>query len=173
MLNELEILEKHLGVANKDMDALKQQTQKFVEDISDANDFIAILQLVNKALKKMKASLIEKDKEELKDKVLIASELMSIADECSFMNLALFDNSYLVKVGDKSFSFELKNPLFILESGSYDDMLAYINDRFTQSTMLLGEIGLAIMSFDTQDSFGTASLRHDFSPSGLKNIFRQ
>lgn len=172
MLNELQILEKHLGKANEDMLALKHETQKFVSDISDANDFIAALQLINKGLKNMLALCEGKDFKDLQVKVSLANLCMEIVDSSYYMNISLFDNSYLVNVGPKDFHFKIDSPTKLLENDDYEGMIAYMQDKLEESKKLLSELGMAIMGFSPQDSFGLGNAKHDYSAAGIKNIFK-
>lgn len=170
MLNELQILEKHLGQANTDMQALKHETKKFVSDIGDANDFSTALQLINKALKSMLKACENKDFTDAGTKVEIANFCMQTVDSSVFMNISLFDNSYLVNVGNKGFTYEISSPLKLLAKHDYEDMVAYMQDKLDESKTLLGELGMAIMASTPNESFGINS------PAGLdinsiKNLF--
>ncbi|TDJ81909.1 flagellar FLiS export co-chaperone [Campylobacter volucris] len=157
MIDELEMLQKHLGqAANANLDgaSLKHQTQKFSEDITDANDFVGALQILDSSLKKISNLLEDKNYEDVQDKVLIASESVKIVDNCSFLGNALFDNNYNVHVGNKSFAFEIYNPIKILENSDYEGMKAYIEDKREEIATLLCELALAIAAYSPSQSFG-------------------
>lgn len=159
MIDELEILQKHLGQIDASMSgaSLKHQTQKFSEDITDANDFVGALQILDSSLKKIHKLLEDKDFKEVQDKVLIASESVKIVDNCSFLGNALFDNNYNVSVGNKNFTFEICNPLKILENSDYNGMKAYIEDKREEISHLLSNLAIAIASYNPSQSFGNTS----------------
>ncbi|WP_291949411.1 flagellar FLiS export co-chaperone [Campylobacter sp.] len=157
MIDELEILQKHLGQTGIGLDGanLKHQTQKFSEDITDANDFVGALQILDSALKKILKLLEDRDYEDVQDKVLIASESIKIVDNCSFLGNALFDNNYNVNVGNKAFCFEICNPIKILENSDYLGMKAYIEDKREELALLLSELAGAIANYNLGQSFCT------------------
>ncbi|AJC83995.1 hypothetical protein I9T54_06470 [Campylobacter peloridis] len=159
MIDKLEILQKHLGAvgANVDGASLKHQTQKFSEDITDANDFVGALQILDSSLKKISKLLEDKNYEDVQDKVLIASESVKIVDNCSFLGNALFDNNYNVSVGSKHFVFEIHNPLRILENSDYKGMKAYIEDKRDEIASMLSELAVAIASYSPSQSFGNTN----------------
>ncbi|EAI5466593.1 TPA: hypothetical protein R1732_001064 [Campylobacter lari] len=162
MRDELEILQKHLGQVGSNIDGanLKHQTQKFSEDITDANDFVGALQILDSSLKKISKLLEDKNYEDVQDKVLIASESLKIVDNCSFLGNALFDNNYNVNVGSKAFAFEIYNPLKILETSDYEGMKAYIIDKREEIASMLSDLAVAIATYSPSQSFGGSS--HDF-----------
>ncbi|MCV3482997.1 flagellar FLiS export co-chaperone [Campylobacter sp. CNRCH_2014_0184h] len=162
MRDELEILQKHLGQVGLNIDGanLKHQTQKFSEDITDANDFVGALQILDSSLKKISKLLEDKNYEDVQDKVLIASESLKIVDNCSFLGNALFDNNYNVNVGSKTFAFEIYNPLKILETSDYEGMKAYIIDKREEIASMLSELAVAIATYSPSQSFGGSS--YDF-----------
>lgn len=169
MLNELQILEKHLGEANTDMMALKHETQQFVSDINDANDFSTALQLINKGLKAMLKACEGKDYEDVVTKVELANLCMKIVDESVYMNIALFDNSYLVKVGTSVFKFEIASPTKLLAKDDYAGMQAYMQDKLEESKKLLSELGLAIINSSPNEAF---SSNHSFSSTSMQSLFK-
>ncbi|MFY4766023.1 flagellar FLiS export co-chaperone [Campylobacter sp. GB48] len=162
MRDELEILQKHLGQVGSSIDGanLKHQTQKFSEDITDANDFVGALQILDSSLKKISKLLEDKNYEDVQDKVLIASESLKIVDNCSFLGNALFDNNYNINVGSKAFAFEICNPLKILETSDYEGMKAYIVDKREEIASMLSELAVAIATYSPSQSFGGSN--HDF-----------
>ncbi|MCR6574465.1 flagellar FLiS export co-chaperone [Campylobacter insulaenigrae] len=153
MIDELEILQKHLGQVDLNGASLKHQTQKFSEDITDANDFVGALQILDSSLKKILNLLEDRNYEDVQDKVLIASESVKIVDNCSFLGSALFDNNYNVNVGNKAFSFEICNPIKILENSDYAGMKAYIEDKREEVSSLLSELATAIANYNLGQSF--------------------
>ncbi|KAA6227830.1 hypothetical protein FMM54_01475 [Campylobacter sp. LR185c] len=168
-MNELDVLKKHLGdVDNMGVFKAKQ----ICSQISDANDFIGALQVLDIALKKIHTSLSQRIDESLDDmqKRTLDADASSIIQNCSFMGTALFDNVFSVYVRKQNFEFEIANPLLVLEKSDYNGVLAYIEDKREEISNILVDVTMAI------------TLGLDFSNAGvfeekqtqkfdLKNIF--
>lgn len=144
MSNELDILKKHLGeVVGKSEFSAKELSSQ----INDANDFIGALQMLDLSLKKVQKNIQERNSPELsseEQKRSLDAQSAAIIQNCSFMGESLFDTSLSVSVGKENFSFEIQNPLLVLEKAGYEGVLAYIEDKREELDALLESIGDAI-----------------------------
>lgn len=142
-MNELHILKKHLG----DFQNTKSefQTKEFCEQISDANDFIGALQVLNLSLKKL-AKNIKDRSNDAENNATLDSLSSALVQNCSFMGASLFDNAFKVNVNKQDFSFEIQNPLLILENSDHKGVLAYIEDKLEEISSLLTELSQAIIA---------------------------
>lgn len=141
-MNELEILKKHLGeVEGKS----KFNASKLSSQINDANDFIAALQLLDLSLKKVLQNIeTRKSIEKEEEKRALDALNSSLIDNCSFMNEKLFDTELSTAIAGQSFTFEIQNPLLLLERTGYEGVLAYIEDKREEISALLDGLGEAI-----------------------------
>ena len=146
MSDELQILKRHLGeVAEKSEFKAKELSSQ----INDANDFIGALQILDKSLKKIQENIQERN--ELgndEEKRNLDAQSANIIQSCSFMGETLFDTKLHTNVGGQNFSFEIQNPLFALENGGYDGVLAYVEDKRDEIDTLLDNLGMAITLSD-------------------------
>lgn len=165
MSKELEILKKHLGEVQgkSSFDA-----KTFGSQISDANDFIGALQVLDLSLKKISKNIKERclDGIDEEQKRLLDAQSSQLIQNCSFMGENLFDNSFSVNLASKIFSFEIQNPLLILENSDYEGVLAYIDDKREEISTLLDDLALAIEG-DTQSINPISDSNFDF-----KALFR-
>lgn len=140
MSNELEILKKHLGeVEGKSSFEAKQ----LCSQISDANDFIGALQVLDLSLKKIEHNLKERGSDEVANRALDASTLQLISN-CAFMGESLFDSTFRVNVGGREFGFEIQNPMLLLENNGFEGVLAYTQDKREEISTLLLDLATAI-----------------------------
>jgi len=156
IMNELNILKKHLGeVQGKSC----FEAMQICSQINDANDFIGALQVLDLSLKKTHANI--KTLCEIKDENLLTNTSLLIQN-CSFMGIALFNNVFNVYVGQKLFEFEIVDPLLMLEKSGYEGVLAYIEDKREEIANILKDLALAISSNLTLENCGIYSETMDF-----------
>ncbi len=163
MSKELEILKKHLG----DIQGKSGfKAKNLVSQISDANDFIGALQVLNISLKKISKNIKERELENTsqEQKRMLDAQSSQLIQNCSFMGEHLFDNSFCLNLASKLFSFEIQNPLLVLEKNGYEGVLAYVDDKMEEISKLLDELALAIQN-DTEDM--TYDLSSEFNLDAL------
>ncbi|EAJ1621799.1 flagellar FLiS export co-chaperone [Campylobacter upsaliensis] len=157
MKSELDILKQHLG----EVDGVSEfKAKQLCSQISDANDFIGALQVLDLSLKKIQNNItqrLQKDTDEVQKRTLDAAS-SQLVNSCSFMGTALFDNIFNVYVGQKLFEFEISNPLLVLDRGGYEGVLAYIEDKREEIKANLSELSGAILmgsNLNTTSMFDT------------------
>lgn len=142
MSKELEILRKHLGNVEGESEFA---TKELCLQIDDANDFIAALQVLDRALKKIEYNLKERNNANLEHSYDIDAQNNTIIENASFMGEALFDKTFSTNVGASRFSFEIHNPLLVFENGGYEGVLAYVEDKREEISALLDKLDEAII----------------------------
>lgn len=144
MNQEMNILKKHLGEV-EGISAFK--AKQICSQISDANDFIGALQILDLNLKKIHNQISQRLNDTKLDDVqkrTIDANVSQLIQNCSFMQTALFDNVFKVYMGQKLFEFEIVNPLLVLEKSNYEGVLAYVEDKREEIATLLANLALAI-----------------------------
>ena len=168
MSKELEILKKHLGdvAGRSSFDAKTLSSQ-----ISDANDFIGALQVLNMSLKKISKNIKDRITNELsqEEKRNLDAQSSQLIQNCSFMGENLFDNLFTVNIGSQIFSFEIQNPLLILEKSDYNGVLSYIDDKKEEIDSLLDSIAIAIENNSAGFGFDNKASYENFD---FTNLFR-
>lgn len=166
MSKELEIFKKYLGDVKLNS---AFEAKQICSQINDANDFIGALQVLDLSLKKISKNIkerLEGDLSEEEKRVLDAQSAV-LVQKCSFMGEGLFDNNFAVRVGGANFSFEIANPLLVLEKAGFEGMFAYVEDKQEEIDNLLLDLATAISldtsttsttSFESTRSFGYESL---------------
>lgn len=150
MINELDILKKHLG----EVEGKTQfNAMQICDQINDANDFIGALQVLELTLKKLVNNLNQRAQSDDIQKRELDAINTQLIQNCSFMGTALFGNIFNVFVGQKEFKLEVYNPLLILENSDYDGMLAYVEDKKDEISSMLKDIASAITLSMSNDLF--------------------
>lgn len=142
MSKELEILRKHLGNVEGESEFV---TKELCLQIDDANDFIAALQVLDRALKKVEFNLKERNSTDLEHFCNLDAHNKTIIENASFMGEALFDRTFSTNVGASRFGFEIRNPLLVFENGGYEGVLAYVEDKREEISALLDKLDEAII----------------------------
>lgn len=142
MSKELEILRKHLGNVEGESEFV---TKELCLQIDDANDFIAALQVLDKALKKVEFNLKERNSTDLEHSCNLDAHNKTIIENASFMGETLFDRTFSTNVGASHFGFEIRNPLLVFENGGYEGVLAYVEDKREEISALLDKLDEAII----------------------------
>lgn len=142
MSKELEILRKHLGNVEGESEFV---TKELCLQIDDANDFIAALQVLDKALKKVEFNLKERNSTDLEHSCNLDAHNKTIIENASFMGETLFDRTFSTNVGASRFGFEIRNPLLVFENGGYEGVLAYVEDKREEISALLDKLDEAII----------------------------
>lgn len=165
MSKELEIFKKHLGDVSGNTEF---KAKELCSQINDANDFIGALQILSSALKKIHKNIQERIEQNLNNddiqKRMLDANSAQIIQNCSFMGKALFDTTLSAYIKTTLFSFNIQNPLLVLENSDYNGVLAYIEDKKEELDTLLENVANAIaldMASDltpSQDSFDYKSL---------------
>ncbi|TQR32360.1 hypothetical protein DMB92_04480 [Campylobacter sp. MIT 99-7217] len=168
MSKELEIFKKHLGeVEGKSEFKAKQ----FCSQISDANDFIGALQILDlnlkKVLKNLNEHLASADLVDENQKRMLDVQASQLIQTCSFMGENLYDSSFKVSVGNESFSFEIQNPLLVLEHDDFSGVISYIEDKREEIASLLVNLATAITLNTPIESLGSFDTQMDY-----KSLFR-
>lgn len=159
---ELEVLKKHLGEVEP---KAQFEAKQICSQISDANDFIGALQVLDISLKKIEKNLSERNlSDDAYQKTLNAS-CIQLINNCVFMKESLFDSSFKVNVGSSEFCFEIQNPMLLLENNGLEGVLAYVVDKREEISNLLSDLGTAI----TLGADFSAPTSQDFD---YKNLFR-
>ena len=134
MSDELQILKKHLGAFEG---VGEFEGRQFCAQISDANDFIGALQLLDAALKKLKFCLN-------KEGANAYFEAQSIVESALFMGESLFDAHLSTRIGSQEFHFEIQNPLPMLENAGVEGVLAYAEDKREEISALFDALDSAL-----------------------------
>ncbi|MDO4673686.1 flagellar FLiS export co-chaperone [Campylobacter sp.] len=142
MKNELDVLKQHLGQVQG---VSEFKAKQIGSQINDANDFIGALQVLDLALKKIHRHLSERMDDDGVQRRALDAGLVQLINNCSFMGTALFDNVFNVHAGERLFEFEIMNPLWVLENGGYEGVLAYIEDKREEIKANLSELSGALL----------------------------
>ena len=140
MSDEFQILKKHLG----DFEGVGEfQARQFCAQISDANDFIGALQVLDVALKKLENSL----KETLncaQSAENACFKMQDIVKNALFMGESLFDAHLSTRIGSQNFAFEMHNPLSMLENADFKGVLDDVKDKRGEISALFDELDSAL-----------------------------
>ena len=143
MSKELQILQKHLG----NFEGVGEfATKQLCAQISDANDFIGALQVLDISLKKLENNLKERCNAALSPEQAASfdSQNAAIIANALFMGAGLFGTHFSTRIGSQEFSFEIQEPFAMLENAGFDGVLAYITDKREQISALFDELDGAI-----------------------------
>ena len=157
MSEELQILKKHLGAFEGVGEFASKQ---LCSQISDANDFIGALQVLDMSLKRLTKCLQSSESVEQR-----GFEAKSIVQNALFAGESLFGTQFSTRIGSQEFRFEIQNPLSMLENAGFEGVLAYTEDKREEISALFDALDEAI----EQDFIATTPVNSAFKD--FKELF--
>lgn len=130
-MSELEIFKKHLG--NVDGKGTFEARELGIQ-IADTNDFIAALQIVDSVLKKLIANIKTPNPAEFE------MQNLALIKNASFLGEAVFGAKFSTSIGVQKLEFEIADPFFAFKDGEIEGVLAYIEDKRDEISMLFDKL---------------------------------
>lgn len=147
--NILDIFKKHIGdigginTNKQDFSTTLNATymknacvKQFSEDMKGANEFIGALQKLDISLKKI-AKLLSENMYSDANSDTLGEEIKLMSQNCTFMNVALFDSELALSTQEREFKITIESPKL---NSDYIGALDKINSQRNQIAELLSEI---------------------------------